>query len=126
MPAMNAKKKAGDIEKGMKHAREALAMLANELGRAKGGPGKEIAAILIGFQKMEAGFQKASAAIPEPSPEIATWVKAISGDMDGIRRAMMDIVTEVGTKAPTGKEMSKILNDFQKVEASFKTAAKGL
>lgn len=126
MPAMNAKKKASDIEKGMKHAREALALLANELGRDKGGAGKEIAAILIGFQKMEAGFLKAAASIPDPSPEIATWVKAISGDMDGIRRAMMDIVTEVGTKAPPGKEMSKVLNDFQKVEASFKTAAKGL
>jgi hypothetical protein len=126
MPAIDPKRKAADIEKGMKHAREALALLANELGGNKGAPGKEIAAILIGFQKMEAAFLKAAEAIPEASSDVATWIKAVTGDMDGIRRAMMEIVSEVGTKTPPGKEMSKVLNDFQKVEASFKAAAKGL
>lgn len=60
MPAGDAKKKAAAIEKGMKHAREALALLANELGGQKGAPGKEMSKVLNDFQKVEASFKAAA------------------------------------------------------------------
>ena len=80
MPAIDPKKKAADIEKGMKHAREALALLANELGGTKGAPGKEIAAILIGFQKMEAAFLSASAVNGSDFPLLAGAVNTFLDD----------------------------------------------
>ena len=126
MPAIDAKKKAAAIEKAMFHARKGLSYLAAEIGSDKGSAGKEIAGLLVAFQKIEAAFLKAADGLPEGGKEISTYAEAVKGDMDGIRRAMMDIVTEVGTKAPPGKDIANILTDFQKIEARFKTAAKTL
>jgi hypothetical protein len=126
MPANDPKKKAEAIEKAMSHARKGMIYIVAEIGGPRSGAGKEIATILAEFQKVEAAFRKAAKALPAGGKEVKTYADAVKGDMDGIRKAMMDIVVEVGTKSPPGKEVSKLLTDFQKLEGSFKTIAKSL
>lgn len=126
MPATDPRKKAAAIEKAMIHARKGLMYILAEVGSSGSNPGKEISGILVEFQKVEAAFRKAAKSLPDGNKEIKSYVDAVNGDMSGIRQAMMDIVVEVGTKSPPGKEVSTIMTDFQKVEARFKTVAKSL
>ncbi|QYK43133.1 MAG: hypothetical protein KF887_08575 [Paracoccaceae bacterium] len=126
MAANDPKKKAAAIGSAMVHARKGMIYLVSEIGGQKGGAGKDLKTLLVDFQKLEMAFDKITRDMPDSGKDVQTYIDAVKGDMDGIRKAMMDIVVEVGDRTPKGKEISKILVDFQKVEANFKTAAKSL